>query len=223
MATRRFQVPRTSALSGVPAPRMVPLPLPAKQNDPAQPWNLRLLQKLPPGGRGLAIGFGLAPESDTFLRTALDCWGIVLTYEVPRTFNLPAIVGSARLAATDAETPLLLVGAGDGVQTVFRILASNLTRTLVGVAVSGGEYPPATLPTWRRQGVLMRDHRGPRLLVDRAPEVLTAALGALPGLPEVPRAPEREAPAAYFPRLLGAMFGSRSPAMLPPIAPLEIE
>ncbi len=139
-------------------------------------------------------------------------------------------------AGANADTPILLVGYRSGVQTVFRILASNLTATVSGVAVFDGDYPAPALDVWARFGALSRAGKAPRLTVDvqglepASVEALSAALGRVPEAPEgqeardgsaPPEAPETEP--ARVGRLLALHYGPESATMPEPAHPEHVE
>lgn len=179
---------------------------------------MRAIFRLPVKARGIMIGFGLGPNMDQAIREALPNWGAVLFPGAPATFNTPQIQACRRAVGGDASTPILLVGFGPGVQTVFRILASNLTETLTGVSLFDGEYPEDTLPTWSRFAALSRGGKAPRMVADvrGAAEAVAAALGPAPAAPE-----GGEAEPARVARVLAANFGPDSAAMPEPLPPSE--
>jgi len=168
---------------------------------------------MPPGSRGLAIGWGL-PEG-----VEVPGWGLVLAAGAPRVPDLPA---ARRAIGAHAEVPLLLIGNGAGVQTVFSCFIANQTITVCGAAFFGDSFPANeySLSLWIHLAERAANKTGLRLLTDLrgGDKSLSAVLG---GSQAPANGPEGESPTARINRLLAAAFGPKSPAMPRPVPPVE--
>lgn len=187
---------------------------------------MRLIQKVPPKGAGLAIGYGISPShDDQIIGQAIPNWGLVLCSYASEFLNTTKLQDARRLAGCDASTPLLLIGFGEGVKTVFSGFLSNTTHTVSGVAMFGGEWP-----MWAPDGFHMATLRGmaersvkglaPRLVVyaPDAPAAVRAALGATLLAPDA--GPEDDTTLAHrASRVLSLDFGPASEEMPEPEIP----
>lgn len=174
---------------------------------------LRLVQRVPSGARGLAIGYGF-PED-----FALPGWGLVLSGPAPGSVDLAA---ARRLASVQADAPLLLIGDGAGVKTVFSAFIANQTGTVAGAAFFEATYPTDdySLSLWVHLAERSAARKGIRLLTDlRAPDKSLAAI--LGGAQAPADGPKDEAPAGRVARLLAAVFGPSSSPMPRPLPPVE--
>lgn len=186
---------------------------------------MRLIQRIPHKGIGLAIGYGLAEsEGDQTIAQAIPNWGLVLCSYSSEFLNTAKLQEARRLAGCDASTHLLLMGFGDdGVKTVFAGFLANTTQTVVGAAMFGGL--PVMAPESHRLEVLRamatRSAAGkaPRLMVyaPDAPEAVAAALGDT--LLGVEASPKDEDPARRAARVLAAGFGPHADKMPKPETP----
>lgn len=175
------------------------------------PVAFRLVQRMPDKARGLVIGYGL-PED-----FPLPGWGLVLSGDAPGLVDIPA---ARRLAGVSAEVPLLLVGSGPGVKTVFQTFISNHTRDVAGVAFFDAEYPTDaySLSLWIHLAERSAAGKGLRLLTDlRAPD---RALAAVLGAAQAP-AGGNEPPTARLARLMAEAFGPTSKPLPDPLPPTE--
>ncbi len=175
--------------------------------------NRRLVQKLPVKAKGLAIGFGFPASFDPGIRAALSDWHIVLTDDAPATLGSQGLQDFRRVANLDADTPLLLIGNGDGAKTVFCLFLSNHTRTVIGAAVfDGGDPLPFVLSeTWARMVERDAAGRSPRLLADLGNDVPASSRERGPAVPEEPE--------SRVARLLALHYGPASAALPAPEPP----
>lgn len=173
---------------------------------------LRLLQKMPDKGRGLAIGYGF-PED-----LSLPGWALVLSGDAPGRIDIPA---ARRLAGVSAGVPLLLMGDRGGVQTVFRAFIANQTEDVTGAAFFGGDYPADaySLSLWVHLAERSAEGKGLRLLTDLSKP--DAALAAILGASQAPAGAKEETPAARLARLMASTFGPMSKPMPSPVPPVE--
>lgn len=208
---KRFVPAQQTAASG----RIVQRHAVVTPREPAQAPShaLRLVQPAPPGGRGLAIGYGF-PED-----FVLPGWGLVLSGLAPNQVDLYA---ARRLASVPATTPLLLIGNGAGVRTAFAAFIANHTATVAGGAFFGDGFPSDaySLSLWIHLAERSAEKKGLRLVVDlqEPDKTLSALLGTALAPAEGPKG---ETPAARITRLLVTTFGPSSPAMPLPIPPVE--
>ena len=188
---------------------------------------MRLVQPQPKkNSSGLALGFGIPRSWDLDIKRAIPNWGIVLSDAAPSA-TLATLQDMRRIAQAHADTPMLLIGSGRGVQTVFRCVLSNLTRTVTGLMFFDGNFEhlldPYCLTLWRALWTEGGEEKGARigLSLRDAPAPLLEALGVTAEQRKEILGDAKEAPEVRLARALAAAFGPEAPPLPPPVAPIE--